>query len=80
MSKKSVERDDSVIDTEAELKLYEEQLYAVTQDKFDEIMNKYELDGTMSIEDMLYEMFALGFETGLVFINEEEEYNDDGYE
>jgi hypothetical protein len=51
----------------------EEQLYEVTQDKFDDLMSDYELDSTMSIDDMLYEMFALGFETGLIFENEEEE-------
>ena len=34
------------------------------QDLFDGVMKDYELDATMSLEDVLYEMFYLGFEAG----------------
>ena len=46
---------------------------SVVQDAFDNFMEDYELDSTMSIEDMLYEMFYVGFETALMMLEEEEE-------
>ena len=46
------------------------------QEAFDELMSDYELDSTMSIEDMLYEMFASGFEVAVETLNDDDEDED----
>jgi len=38
------------------------------QTAFDEAFEDYELDATMSIEDIFYEMFAAGFEVALATV------------
>lgn len=45
----------------------------VIQDAFDIFMEDYELDTSMSFEDMMYEMFASGFETALELLDDEDE-------
>jgi hypothetical protein len=45
----------------------------IIQDAFDLFMEDYELDTSMSFEDMMYEMFASGFETALELIDDNDE-------
>jgi hypothetical protein len=40
-------------------------------------MSDYELDSTMSIEDMLYEMFASGFEVAVETLNDDEDEDEE---
>jgi len=47
------------------------------QEAFDELMSDYELDSTMSIEDMLYEMFASGFEVAVETLNDDDDEDED---
>ena len=42
---------------------------AIIQDAFDNFMEEYELDMSMSFDDMMYEMFATGFETALALVD-----------
>jgi len=44
----------------------------IIQEAFDEVMSEYELDSEMSIEDLLYEMFANGWEMALEVYSEAE--------
>ena len=46
---------------------------SIIQDAFDLFMEDYELDTSMSFEDMMYEMFASGFETALELIDNDED-------
>ena len=41
------------------------------QDAFEEFMQSYELEMEMMLEDILYEMFAAGFESALEYIGDE---------
>ena len=45
----------------------------IIQEAFDEVMSNYELDTEMSIEDLLYEMFANGWETAIAVYSEVED-------
>jgi hypothetical protein len=45
----------------------------IIQEAFDEVMSEYELDSEMSIEDLLYEMFANGWEMAIEVYSEAED-------
>ena len=45
----------------------------IIQEAFDIFMEDYELDLEMSFEDILYEMFAAGFETALELLDEDDD-------
>lgn len=45
----------------------------IIQEAFDSFMEEYELDIEMSFEDILYEMFAAGFETALELLDEDDD-------
>jgi len=46
------------------------------QDMFDDVIEGYELDMEMNLEDMLYEMFAMGFETALAVLEHGDDLED----
>jgi len=43
------------------------------QEEFDNLLEDYEMDLSMPLEDIMYEMFALGWETAMMYSEEEEE-------
>lgn len=45
----------------------------IIQEAFDEVMSDYELDSEMSIEDLLYEMFANGWEMAIEVYSDAED-------
>jgi len=45
----------------------------IIQEAFDEVMRDYQLDSEMSIEDLLYEMFANGWEMAIEVYSEAED-------
>lgn len=45
----------------------------IIQEAFDQVMSDYELDTEMSIEDLLYEMFANGWETAIAVYSDAED-------
>jgi hypothetical protein len=45
----------------------------IIQEAFDEVMSEYELYSEMSIEDLLYEMFANGWEMAIEVYSDAED-------
>ena len=49
------------------------ELFELIEDSFEEFMEDYELDAEGSLNDMLFEIFCAGFESGADLEVEEEE-------